>query len=303
MNAMNNKTVVITGGNDGIGLATATALAKMGARVILLCRNQEKAEKAVASIQASTGNQQIEYVSIDLLSFASVRKAAEELHQRTAVIDVLINNAGGTFSKFELAEDGLEKTLTNNHFSHFLLTGLVIDLIKKSTQGRIVNVSSHSHYDFGVKMNEESLTKSKGYFIMKQYSLSKLANVMFTMELADRLKAAGIHHVTVNALHPGTVKTRIGAKDVMGGFHKFMWLFLSKLTGISLEEGARTSVYLASSPDVSQVSGLYFSSCSRMNRQWKETKPMTVSKEALDNAEGRTLLWAFSEKHCGIQYP
>lgn len=300
---MNNKTVVITGGNDGIGLATATALAKMGARLILLCRNEEKALKAVDTIKTATGNEQVVYVHIDLLSFASVRKAAATLHQRTQVIDVLINNAGGTYSKFELAEDGLEKTLTNNHFSHFLLTGLVMDLIQKSPQGRIVNVSSHSHYDYGVKMNEESLTKSKGYFIMKQYSLSKLANVMFTMELAERLKAAGIHHITVNALHPGTVKTRIGAKDAMGGFHKFMWLFLSKLTGISLEEGARTSVYLASAPEISDISGLYFSSCSRMNRQWKETKPMTASKEALENAAGRKLLWDFSEKHCAIQYP
>ena len=298
---MENKTIAITGGNDGIGFATATELAKQGARLFLLCRNEQKAQKAVADIKEKTGNQSVEYILMDLLSFKSVRKAAEELKAKTNQLDVLINNAGGTFSKFELVEDGLERTVICNHFSHFLFTALAFDLLRQSPEGRIVNVASHSHYDFNPKISLEAFTQPKRYFIMKQYAISKLANVMFSIEMAERLKAAGIQNITVNSLHPGTVKTQIGAKDSMGSFHRWSWQFLSKLTGVSLEEGAATSIYLATSPDVKGVSGQYFTRYSRMGRSIGSVQAMAVNPEAL-KPESRKSLWEISEQYCGLTF-
>lgn len=298
---MQSKIIAITGGNDGIGFATATELARQGARLFLLCRNEEKAKRAVAEIREKTGNSLVDYILMDLLSFQSVRKAAEELKSRTDHLDVLINNAGGTFSKFELAADGLEKTVTCNHFSHFLLTALVFDLIQKSPEGRIVNVASHSHYDFNPRISLEAFTQPKGYFIMKQYAISKLAIVMFSIEMAERLKAAGIRHLTVNSLHPGTVKTQIGAKDSMGRLHRWTWQFLSNLTGVSLYEGAATSIYVATSPAVKGVSGQYFTRYSRMGRPIGNFQTMAVNPEAL-RPDARKLLWDISEQYTGVSF-
>jgi NAD(P)-dependent dehydrogenase (short-subunit alcohol dehydrogenase family) len=298
---MHIKTIAITGGNDGIGFATATELARQGARLFLLCRNEEKAKRAVVEIRGKTNNLSVDYILMDLLSFQSVRKAAEELRSRTDHLDVLINNAGGTFSKFELAEDGLERTVTCNHFSHFLLTALVFDLIQKSPEGRIVNVASHSHYDFNPRISLDAFTQPKGYFIMKQYAISKLANVMFTIEMAERLKAAGIKNVTVNSLHPGTVKTQIGAKDSMGRLHRWVWLFMSNITGVTLEEGAATSIYVATSPELKAVSGQYFTRYSRMGRSIGNFQTMAVNPEAL-KPDARKLLWNISEQYCGLRF-
>jgi NAD(P)-dependent dehydrogenase (short-subunit alcohol dehydrogenase family) len=298
---MTTKTIAITGGNDGIGFATAVVLAKQGARIFLLCRNESKAKKAVADIIEKTGNSSVGYILIDLLSFKSVRKAAEELKKRTNHLDVLINNAGGTFSKFELTEDGLEQTMQCNHFSHFLFTSLVFDLIKKAEEGRIVNVASHSHYDFNPKISVEAITQPNGYFIMKQYAISKLANVMFSIKLAERLKAAGIQHVTVNSLHPGTVKTQIGSKEKMGRLHRWVWQLMSNLTGVSLEDGAATSIYLATSEEVRGVSGQYYTRYSRMGRPIKGIETLEVNPEALKPA-ARQLLWDLSEQYCGVKF-
>jgi retinol dehydrogenase 12 len=300
---MKNKIILITGGNDGIGYETARQLALKGAEIVLLCRNEAKAKNASERLQQETGNTKVSYVLMDLLSFASVRAASVVIHERYPRVDVLINNAGATFSQFDLAEDGFEKTLTSNHLSHFLLTGLLMDLLRNSEQARIINVSSHSHYDFHPKVTAPAFIEPKGYFIMRQYAISKLANVMFTLELAERLKEAGIHHVTVNALHPGKVKTQIGAKPSMGRLHRWVWTFLSKQTGVSLEEGASASIYLASAPDVSNQSGLYFSAFTKMNFRRKAVLPMEVSKEASNNITARKFLWDFSEKKCDFRYP
>lgn len=281
---MKGKTIVITGGNDGIGYQTALELARMGGRIIIVCRNEQKAKDAVKQISAATGNGNPEYVLADLSNQQDIHKAAEVIRGKTDRIDVLINNAGGTFGSFELTANGLEKTIATNHLAYFLLTGLMLDLVKKAGEGRIVNVSSDSHYKGKIDM--ESFTRNTGYFVLKAYAQSKLANVLFTFELAERLKNSA---VTCNCLHPGFVKTRIGGKS--GHFASFLWVFLTGIAGSSWEKGAQTSVYLASSPEVKGVSGKYFTKC----------KPKEPLAAAYDR-QLREKLWAASEKHTGFFY-
>jgi len=279
-----NKTVVITGGNDGIGFQTALALARMGANILIVSRNEQKAKNAVEGIKTSTGNSNINYVIADLSSQKSIRKAAEEIRKRVEKIDVLINNAGGTFQNFQLTDDGLERTIATNHFAYFLFTGLLLHLVKKSDYARIVNVSSGSHYRG--KIDIESFTKKKGYFVMKAYGQSKLANVLFTFELAERLQST---NVTVNCLHPGVVKTRIGEKS--GALGAIFWNPFVALFGISVAQGAKTSVYLASSSEVKGVTGKYFDNC----------KPKKPNPLAYDIAL-RKKLWEVSETLSGFSY-
>ena len=278
---MNGKNVIITGGNAGIGLATSIALAKQGANIYIVSRSKDKAEEAVKEIKSASGNQHIKYFLANLSSQKSIRQLASEIRKEMIVVDVLINNAGGTFTDFTLSEDGLEMTIATNHFAYFLLTNLLLDLIKKAEQGRIVNVASGSHYRG--KIDLESFTRKKRYFVMKAYGQSKLANVLFTNELAERLKGA---NVTVNSLHPGFVKTQIGNKNATW-YSELFWTTATKLGAISVEDGAKTSVYLASSPDVKNVTGKYFDKC-------KEKKP---SVQALDKELGRQL-WKKSEELC-----
>ncbi|HXH17644.1 MAG TPA: SDR family oxidoreductase [Chitinophagales bacterium] len=281
---MKGKNVIITGGNDGIGFQTALQLARMGAALMLVCRNEQKAKHAVEEIQASSGNDRIQYVIADLSKQQSIRKVAEQIRNRADKIDVLINNAGAAFRNFSLTEDGLEMTIATNHFSFFLLTGLLLDLIRNSGAGRIVNVSSDSHYRG--KIDFESFTKNKNYFIRSAYAQSKLANVLFTFELAERLKYTGI---TVNCLHPGFVKTRIGNKP--GKLSSLVWSFLT-LFAISPQAGATTSVFLAQSPEVNGITGKYFNRC----------KPVNPNPLANDAALKKAL-WKESEKYCGFSYP
>lgn len=280
---MNKKTIVITGGNDGIGYQTALELAKMGASILIVSRNEQKAKEAVERIKSATGNN-VQYVLAELSSQKSIRKAAAEIRKRVEKIDVLINNAGGTFGSFELTEDGLEKTIATNHFAYFLLTGLLLDLIKKSEDARVVNVSSDSHFKGAIDL--DSFTKNKSYFVLKAYAQSKLANVLFTFELAERLKHT---QVTVNCLHPGFVQTRIGSKS--GHFASFLWIVLTKIAATRLENGAKTSVYLAASPEVKGVSGKYFTKC-------KPAEPLAVAHDK----KLREKLWAASESLSGFAY-
>jgi NAD(P)-dependent dehydrogenase (short-subunit alcohol dehydrogenase family) len=280
---MQNKNVLITGGNAGIGLATAIDLAKKGANVFIVSRSEEKAKEAVQKINAESGNKNAKYFLADLSSQKSIRALAETVKKEITVLDVLINNAGGVFPDFKLSEDGLEMTIATNHFAYFLLTNLLLDLIKKSDYARIVNVSSGSHYKG--KIDFASFTENKGYFILKAYEQSKLANVLFTQELAERLAAT---NVTVNALHPGFVKTDIGKKGTQW-YANLFWTISSNLTAISVEDGAKTSIYLASSDTVKNVSGKYFDKC-------KEKTPAPL---AADKALQKQL-WAESERLCGI---
>lgn len=280
---MKGRNVIITGGNAGIGLATSFALAKQGANIYIVSRSKDKAEEAVKDIIAQSGNSNIKYFVANLSSQKSVRQLASEIKNEMTIVDVLINNAGGTFSDFTLSEDGLEMTIATNHFAYFLLTNLLLNMIKKSDYARIINVASGSHYKG--KIDFESFTKKKSYFIMKAYEQSKLANVLFTNELADRLKGT---RVTANSLHPGFVKTRIGNKNATW-YSDLFWSVATTLGAISVEDGAKTSVYLASSPAVKNVTGKYFDKC-------KEKKPAAL---ALDKELGKEL-WKKSEELCPI---
>lgn len=278
---MKNKIVLITGATSGIGFQTAKELAAKGATLYIVGRNKERAEEAVKEIVMLSGNSNVHYFLANFSSQKSIRALAEEVKQKLSHIDVLINNAGAVFSDFQLSEDGLEMTIATNHFAYFLLTNLLLDLVKKSDAGRIVNVSSGSHYNG--KIDFESFTKNKGFFTMTAYAQSKLANVFFTQELAERLKGTS---VTVNCLHPGMVKTNIGNKD-MPWFSSGVWSFVTKLAGITVEDGAKTSVYLASSDEVKHVSGKYFDKCKA-----KEPAKITRDKEL------QKKLWAVSEQYC-----
>lgn len=275
---MKDKIVLITGASSGIGLQTAKDLAAQGAQLILAARSEDKLKEAVAAIKLATPSANIKYYLADFSSQKSVYALAAQVKRDYDKIDVLINNAGAVVPDFQLTEDGLEKTIATNHFAYFILTNELLPLIKKSDYARIVNVASGSHYQG--KIDFESFTKEKGYFIMKAYAQSKLANVLFTYELAERLKGT---QVTVNCLHPGFVKTEIGNKKT-NWYSSFFWSLGTMLGGISVQNGAKTSVYLASSPEVKDITGKYFDKC----------KAVEPNKDAYDAAL-RKQLWQVSE--------
>jgi len=281
---MKDKIVLITGSSSGIGLETAKVIAGMGAEIILTGRSEEKLKEAVATIQAATGNSKLKYYTVNFSSQKSIRALAEQVKKDYKKLDVLINNAGGVFSKFELSVDGLEMTIATNHFAYFLLTNLLLDLLKKADSARIVNVASDSHYRG--KINYESFKADKGYFILSAYEQSKLANVLFTAELCERLKGT---RITANSLHPGSmVRTGIGAKD-MPGYVKLFWKLASAIGGMSIENGAKTSVYLATSSAVNGVSGKYFNKC-KVQEESARAKDRQLQQE----------LWKVSEQLCPL---
>ncbi|MFL5763791.1 MAG: SDR family oxidoreductase [Bacteroidia bacterium] len=241
-----SKTVLITGGNSGIGKATAVGIAKTGATVVIGCRDKKRGEAAVAEIKKASGNNNVEMLQMDLASQHSVRNAVEEFKKKHNRLDVLINNAGVFLKNREVTEDGLEKTFATNYLSHFLLTHLLLDTLKASAPSRIVNVASMHN---GVKINFDDLQTEKNYSFMKAVGPTKLGMIMFTQELAKKLQGTG---VTVNSLHPGLAKSNI-LNDV-SGFVKFIF----RLMSTSPEKCAETSIFLATSPDVEKVNGKYF---------------------------------------------
>ncbi|MDX9866171.1 MAG: SDR family oxidoreductase [Anaerolineaceae bacterium] len=237
---MKNKNVLITGATDGIGKETALQLARKGARVLVHGRSEARCQQAVDEIRSQSGSPQVEYVLADFASLAQVRAMAEEVKRRVERLDVLVNNAGGHFKERTLSEDGYEMTLAVNHLAPFLLTNLLLPLLKKSPAGRIVTVSSTLHTVRGLDMDD--LQGEQRYRGNAAYALSKLGNILMTRELAERLAGSS---VTANSLHPGTVDTKL-LRNAFG------------MSGSSIESGAATSVYLASSPEVAEVSGAYF---------------------------------------------
>lgn len=280
---MKDKIILITGSSSGIGLATAEALAAKGAEIILVARSEAKLKEAVQQIESKTGNKKIKYYVADFSSQKSIRTMAEQVKKDYQKIDVLINNAGAVFPEFKLSPDSLEMTIATNHFSYFLLTNLLLDLIKKSDYARIVNVASDSHYKGKIEI--ESFTKDKGYFITKAYAQSKLANVLFTKLLAQKLKDT---QITVNCLHPGFVRTDIGNKDTQW-YARLFWTLASSIGGISVADGAKTSVYLASADEVKNTTGKYFDKC-------KEKVPALLA----DDEELQKELWNISTLFCPI---
>jgi len=269
---MKNKIVLITGSTDGIGKETALQLAQLGATVIVHGRNPERCQAACDDIRQATGNSNVDFVVADLSSQRQVRQMAAEVLARTDRLHVLINNAGVIVLKRQLTEDGLEATFAVNHLAPFLLTNLLLDRLKSSAPARIVNVSSTVHYDAPLKLDD--LQSAKNYNGITAYKQSKLGNVLFTFELADRLKGSG---VTVNCLHPGIVATKL--LDTGWGWSN----------GLSSAQGAALSVYLASSPNVANVTGQHF----------EGTSPGGASPKASD-VKLRRRLWDISARLVGL---
>ncbi|CAN5911888.1 SDR family oxidoreductase [soil metagenome] len=275
---MKDKICLITGGTSGIGKETALALAKKGATLVLPSRNVEKGEAVKAEIIRESGNQQVEVMECDLASLASVRSFAENFKQKYQHLHVLLNNAGVWETQRKESKDGIEVTFATNHLAHFLLTHLLLDLLMQSAPARIINVSSGAH--FHGKMDFADLEGKQTYKHLKAYSQSKLANLLFTRELASRLAGTG---VTANSLEPGFVGTNLFTN--MGKIANGLVNLFSK----SAAKGAETSIYLASSPEVTAVTGLYF----------KNKKKRSPSPRALDD-QAASQLWRLSEQYVGV---
>ncbi len=246
------KVCIVTGANSGIGKATALGLAQMGATVVMVCRDQTRGEEAQKEIKTMSGNDAIDLMLADLTSQESIRQLAENIQQHYQQLHVLINNAGVVNLTRRETSDGFEMMFAVNYLAPFLLTNLLLEKLKASAPARIINVSSDSHQAGYIKL--EDLQSEKQYKFMRSYGQSKLALVLFTYELARRLQGTG---VTVNCLHPGFVATNIGQSGV-GSVGRGITKLIFSILGISPEEGAKTSIYLASSPEIEGVTGKYF---------------------------------------------
>ncbi len=250
--SMQGKACMVTGANSGIGKATALGLAQMGANVVMVARDRARGEVAQNEVKAKSGNNSVDLLVADLSSQQSIRQLVENFKQHYEQLHVLINNAGVFMLTRRETVDGLEITFAVNYLAPFLLTNLLLDVLKASAPARIVNVSSEAHENGYIKMDD--LQAKKNYRPFRAYGQSKLALVMFTYELARRLQGTG---VTANCLHPGFVATNIGQSGVVPVARPVAKFVLSFL-GISPEEGAKTSIYLATSTDVEDVTGKYF---------------------------------------------
>jgi NAD(P)-dependent dehydrogenase (short-subunit alcohol dehydrogenase family) len=248
---MQGKVCMVTGANSGIGKATALALAQMGATVVMVCRDRARGEQAKSEITTKSRNNAVDLLLADLSSQQSIRQLVENFQHHHTQLHVLINNAGAAFPGRRESVDGLEMTFAVNYLAPFLLTNLLLDVLKASAPARIVNVSSGSHKAGYIKL--DNLQSKNPYRSMKVYGQSKLALVLFTYELARRLEGTG---VIVNCLHPGFVATHFGQRDVGPAVRLLVKLIGS--FGTSPEKGAKTSIYLASSPEVESVTGKYF---------------------------------------------
>jgi NAD(P)-dependent dehydrogenase (short-subunit alcohol dehydrogenase family) len=278
---MDGKTVIITGGNSGIGKATAVALAGAGARTLITARSEARGKAAVADIASASGSDRVELAVFDLADLAAVRAGAAELLDRCDRIDVLVNNAGLILSDRALTTDGYEATFQINHLGPFLLTELLTERLIASAPARIVNVASTAHNFARRGMRFDDLMAEHSYRPMEVYGRSKLANILFTTQLATRLAGTG---VTANSLHPGSVASGYARDgDTHGLFN--LGVKLVKPFSLTPEQGARTVIYLASSPEVADLTGLYFAKC----------KPKTPSANARDT-EAAARLWSVSEQ-------
>jgi len=279
---MGGKTALITGGTSGIGKATAVALAAMGADVVVVGRNPERGEAALEDIKAQSHNESVELMLADLSVQDEVRRLAEEFQERYDRLDVLANNAGLVQSKRTETADGIETTLAINHLAPFLLTNLLLDRLEESAPSRVITVSSEAQR-WG-NMDFEDMQSTRKYRGFPVYGMTKLANIVFTYELAERLKGTG---VSANCMHPGAVSTNFG-KNNSGPMTLFFRA--AKPFMRSPEQGADTLIWLASSSDVDGVSGKYFS----------DRKEIEAKKVAYDPAVRRRL-WDVSEDLTGLK--
>jgi NAD(P)-dependent dehydrogenase (short-subunit alcohol dehydrogenase family) len=278
---MIGRVCLVTGATSGVGKETAVALARMGATIVLCGRDQVRGEAALAAVRAASPTGSGELLLADLSSQRSIRQLAAEMCTRYPALHVLVNNAGGMWHQREVTTDGLERTFATNHLAYFLLTNLLLDQLRAGAPARIVNVSSDAH--FGAILDFDDLQGDRGYDWWLAYKRSKLANILFTAELADRLAGSG---VTANALHPGVVNTGIarqGSRLFRLGFRIAASFMLTPA------RGAETIVYLASSPEVEGVSGAYFQKC----------RPKEPSAPARD-PHARHRLWVVSAALTGL---
>lgn len=281
-NALRGKVILVTGATSGIGLETARQLADMGAAVIGVGRNLEKSAAAAEQVRQESGNPQVEYLNADLSSQEQIRRLVEGFRSRYERLDVLVNNAGGFFNKYVETADGIELTFALNHLNYFLLTSLLLDLLIKSAPARVVNVSSDAHRNG--RINFDDLEGKQHYNGWRAYAQSKLANVLFTYELARRLEGTG---VTANALHPGFVATGFGHnnRDLVGWGTRLA----QRLAARTPEQGAQTSIYLAASLAEEGVTGKYF----------VDEKPVPSSPLSYDQSVARQL-WEVSAAMTGL---
>ncbi|KAF4526253.1 hypothetical protein B566_EDAN001938 [Ephemera danica] len=275
---LDGKTAVVTGGNNGIGFETSLELLRRGARVIVACRSVERGQSAAERLRAAVSdNAEVRVVRLDLASLKSVKKCAEEILTTEPIIHLLINNAGTIVGEHKMTEDGYEMTFQTNHLAHFLLTALLLNRIKESSPSRIITVSSDTHAKGIVKFDDLHGTNS--YDAFTAYSQSKLCNILFSLELQQKLQGSG---VTVYALNPGTVNTKF-VDDVPGFFGVIVSLI--RWTFKSPKQGAQTSIHCTVDPQLTEQSGLYYTNC-------KLTNPSKRARDANVAAE----LWQFSEK-------
>jgi NAD(P)-dependent dehydrogenase (short-subunit alcohol dehydrogenase family) len=281
---MKGKTIVATGATSGIGEAAVLALAGMGARIVIIARDETRAKATMQKLEAKAPGLDHRLHLADLSSMAETRKVGAAIAASEPRIDVLINNAGALFSNRRVTPEGLELTFALNHMAYFVLTEALLDKLIASAPARIVSTSSAAHQGMNLDFND--LQSAKSYGGLRVYGRSKLANILFTRELAQRLAGAG---VTANCLHPGVVATRFGESS--GGFAGLLIPLLRPFF-ISPEQGGDTIVYLASSPEVEKTTGEYFVKC-------KITKPFAAARD--DAAAKR--LWEASEKLTSAQSP
>ena len=277
---MQGKTVVITGATSGIGEVAADRLAAKGARIVFIARDKARGEETLKHLHAiAPGAEHAAYYA-DLSRISEMKRVSAEIAAANPRIDVLVNNAGALFNSRQVTADGLEMTFAVNHMAYFVVTNLLLTA-HGTGRPRVVSTSSDAHK--GAKLNFDDLQSERGYSGFRVYGCSKLCNILFTRELARRLEGTG---VTANCLHPGFVATRFG--DQSGGIVSFA-VRAAKNFALTPEQGAGTIIYLASSPDVADVSGGYF----------YKSKIATPTKEAQNDAEGKRL-WEVSAKISGV---
>ncbi|MHB8628627.1 MAG: SDR family oxidoreductase [Aggregatilineales bacterium] len=278
---MQGKICLITGANSGLGYETALALAKMGAQVVMVCRNRAKGEAAQADIKAKSGNATVDLLIADLSVQKSIRELAQTFKTKYEHLHVLVNNAGLVFGKRGVTADGYEQTFALNHLGYFLLTNLLLDTLKASAPARIVNVASEAE-TMG-ELNFDDLMAEKRYGSLRAYGVSKRANIVFTYELAKHLAGMG---VTANCVHPGGVRTNFGAS---AGGAMALAVKLFGLFALSPEQGAQTIIWLASSPEVEGITGQYFA----------KKHPIKSAAQTYD-PEVQEKLWQVSEQMTGL---
>ena len=249
---MQHKNIIITGATDGIGLAAAKSIAKKGYHVSLVGRNPNKGKKALETIIAHSGNENLDFFECDLSLVANVKDLADIIKQKQSKIDVLLNNAGGANKTKQITSEGLEKTFATNQMNYFVLSTELLDILSESNDARIVNVASNAH--IGAEVDYENINSEKNFSAWTSYCVSKLMNIMFTYQLASMQDK-----VSVNVLHPGFVDTNIAGNE--GNLIKYIVKFGAKMFARTVDNGADSSIYLSTSDEIKGVSGKYFFKC------------------------------------------